>query len=133
MWLLLLIPILILVALVFSVGALVAGLFWVLGVDMAHMGRRYGDSMLARADEGEMAAVKERDSLRIERLNASDADGFWDLVQENRDDLKWCGSSPIYTFLKVMPQVRGTLRRYQQWNIDEESVVSFAAIGFERY
>jgi hypothetical protein len=31
MWLLLLIPILILVALVFSVGALVAGLFWVLG------------------------------------------------------------------------------------------------------
>ncbi len=80
-----------------------------------------------------MAAVKERDRMRIERLNASDADGFWDLVQENRDDLKWCGSSPIYTFLKVMPRTRGTLRRYQQWNIDEESVVSFAAIGFERY
>jgi AmmeMemoRadiSam system protein B len=108
-------------------------LFWVLGVDMAHMGRRYGDSMIARADEGEMATVAERDRMRIERLSASDADGFWGLVQENRDDLKWCGSSPIYTFLKVMPQARGTLRRYQQWNIDEESVVSFAAIGFERY
>jgi len=108
-------------------------LFWVLGVDMAHMGRRYGDSMVARADEGDMAAVAERDRMRIERLSASDADGFWGLVQENRDDLKWCGSSPIYTFLKVMPQARGTLRRYQQWNIDEESVVSFAAIGFERY
>ena len=108
-------------------------LFWVLGVDMAHMGRRYGDSMIARADEGEMAAVAERDRMRIERLSASDADGFWGLVQENRDDLKWCGSSPIYTFLKVMPQAHGTLRRYQQWNIDEESVVSFAAIGFERY
>ncbi len=36
-------------------------LFWVLGVDMAHMGRRYGDQMIARADEGEMAAVAERD------------------------------------------------------------------------
>ena len=108
-------------------------LFWVLGVDMAHMGRRYGDSMIARADEGEMAAVAERDRMRIERLSASDADGFWSLVQENRDDLKWCGSSPIYTFLKVMPQARGTLRRYQQWNIDEQSVVSFAAIGFNRY
>jgi len=108
-------------------------LFWVLGVDMAHMGRRYGDSMLARADEGEMAAVAERDRLRIERMSASDAEGFWELVQENRDDLKWCGSSPFYTFLKVMPQARGTLRRYQQWNIDEESVVSFAAIGFDRY
>jgi AmmeMemoRadiSam system protein B len=108
-------------------------LFWVLGVDMAHMGRRYGDSMIARADEGEMSAVAERDRIRIERLTSADPDGFWGLVRENRDDLKWCGSSPIYTFLKVMPQARGTLRRYQQWNIDEESVVSFAAIGFDRY
>ena len=108
-------------------------LFWVLGVDMAHMGRRYGDAMIARAEEGEMAGVADRDRARIERLNTADADGFWGLVQENRDDLKWCGSSPIYTFLKVVPEARGTLRRYQQWNIDEESVVSFAAIGFERY
>jgi AmmeMemoRadiSam system protein B len=108
-------------------------LFWVLGVDMAHMGRRYGDSMIARADEGEMAAVAERDQKRIERMTASDADGFWGAVQENKDDLKWCGSSPIYTFLKVVPETRGTLRRYQQWNIDEQSVVSFAAIGFGQY
>ena len=108
-------------------------LFWVLGIDMAHMGRRYGDNMEARADEGEMVAVAARDHDRIERLNAADADGFWNLVQENRDDLKWCGSSPIYTFLKVMPQARGTLQRYQQWNIDEQSVVSFAAIGFGTY
>ncbi len=105
-------------------------LFWVLGVDMAHMGRRYGDQMIARAEEGEMTAVAERDKLRIERLTQSDAPGFWNLIQENQDDLKWCGSSPIYTFLKAVPQARGTLRRYQQWNIDEQSVVSFAAIGF---
>jgi AmmeMemoRadiSam system protein B len=105
-------------------------LFWVLGVDMAHMGRRYGDQMIARAEEGEMAAVAERDKLRIERLTQSDAPGFWNLIQENQDDLKWCGSAPMYTFLKAVPQARGTLRRYQQWNIDEQSVVSFAAIGF---
>ena len=29
-------------------------LFWVLGIDMAHMGRRYGDRFTARADEGAM-------------------------------------------------------------------------------
>jgi AmmeMemoRadiSam system protein B len=108
-------------------------LFWVLGVDMAHMGRRYGDSFLATADEGEMLAVAERDRTRIERLNQADADGFWSLVQENRDDLKWCGSAPIYTFLKAVPQARGTLHRYQQWNIDEQSVVSFGALGFHSY
>jgi hypothetical protein len=63
-------------------------------------------------------------------MNASDARGFWNLIKENRDDLKWCGSSPIYTFMKVVPQARGTLHRYQQWNIDEKSVVSFAGISF---
>jgi MEMO1 family protein len=105
-------------------------LFWVLGIDMAHMGRRYGDQLTARADTGEMQAVAERDRIRIERMNEADAQGFWSLVQENHDDLKWCGSSPIYTFLKTVPQARGTLRRYQQWNIDEQSVVSFAAISF---
>jgi AmmeMemoRadiSam system protein B len=105
-------------------------LFWILGVDMAHMGRRYGDQLVARAEEGEMAAVAERDKLRIERLTAADAQGFWELIQQNQDDLKWCGSAPMYTFLKAVPQARGTLRRYQQWNIDEQSVVSFAAIGF---
>ena len=51
-------------------------------------------------------------------------------MQQNQDDLKWCGSSPIYTFLKAVPEARGTLRRYQQWNIDEQSVVSFAASRF---
>jgi AmmeMemoRadiSam system protein B len=105
-------------------------LFWVLGIDMAHMGRRYGDQLTARADAGEMLAVAERDRSRIERLNEADAGGFWSLVQQSQDDLKWCGSSPIYTFLKTVPQARGTLHRYQQWNIDEQSVVSFAAISF---
>src|ERR1700686_209267 len=64
-------------------------LFGVLGVDMAHMGRRYGDNFIAHANDGEMLAVEERGRLRIERLNQADSEGFWDLVQENRDDLTW--------------------------------------------
>src|ERR1700744_387613 len=105
-------------------------LFWVLGVDMAHMGERYGDKFAAQVNQDEMAAVRERDSLRIEQINASDARGFWALVKENGDDLKWCGTSPFYTFMKAMPQARGTTQRYEQWNIDERSVVSFAGISF---
>ncbi len=105
-------------------------LLWVLGIDMAHMGRRYGDGFAAYADRGEMAEVVTRDQQRIERINAGDAAGFWDLVQPKHDDLKWCGSSPLYTFLKAVPQARGQLRRYEQWNIDEQSIVSFAGISF---
>src|SRR5215469_381733 len=105
-------------------------LFWILGVDMAHMGARYQDPYAARAGEGPMAVVDERDRERIARINASDADGFWDLVRQNRDDLKWCGSSPFYTFMKSAPGVRGDLLRYEQWNIDDNSVVSFAGMSF---
>jgi AmmeMemoRadiSam system protein B len=103
---------------------------WVLGIDMAHMGRRYGDEFAALANEREMLAVDARDRQRMERVAAGDAAGFWELVQENHDDLKWCGSSPVYTFLKVVPGARGTVERYEQWNIDPQSVVSFAGMSF---
>jgi AmmeMemoRadiSam system protein B len=107
-------------------------LFWILGVDMAHMGARYQDRFSAIANEREMAAVGSRDQRRIDRISACDADGFWNLVQENHDDLKWCGSSPFYTFLKTAPDARGELLRYEQWNIDERSVVSFAGMAFSK-
>ncbi|HXI56908.1 MAG TPA: AmmeMemoRadiSam system protein B [Polyangia bacterium] len=106
-------------------------LFWVLGIDMAHVGARYGDAFHARAGEGPLLQTEARDRTRIDRINAGDAAGFWDLIGENGgDDLKWCGSSPIYTFLRAVPEAKGQLLRYQQWNIDPASVVSFAALGF---
>lgn len=105
-------------------------LFFVLGVDMAHMGARYQDPFACAANQGRMTEVGARDVQRIECINAADAAGFWDLVQQNRDDLKWCGSSPFYTFLKIAPKARGRLLRYEQWNIDESSVVSFAGMAF---
>jgi AmmeMemoRadiSam system protein B len=107
-------------------------LFWVLGIDMAHIGRRYGDDFGVRAGEGEMIEVTARDRGRIARVTAGDPYGFWNLVQEKRDDLKWCGSSPLYTFLKAVPQARGDLLHYEQWNIDEQSVVSFAGMAFNK-
>lgn len=105
-------------------------LFWVLGVDMAHMGRRYGDRFQALAEQGEMAMVGARDRGRIDCINSGDAQGFWDRVRERQDELKWCGSAPFYTFLRAMPEARGTLARYEQWNIDPQSVVSFAGMRF---
>ena len=107
-------------------------LFWILGVDMAHMGARYQDPFAATAGEGAMTEVDARDRRRIEAINSSDAAAFWDQVQERHDDLKWCGSSPFYTFLKALPKSRGELLRYEQWNIDERSVVSFAGMAFTR-
>jgi AmmeMemoRadiSam system protein B len=107
-------------------------LVFVMGVDMAHIGRRYGDEAPARAGEGLMAEVEARDRERCQRLAEGDADGFWGLVQQNGDDLRWCGAAPLYVFLRAARPAGGELLRYEQWNIDEQSVVSFAGMAFRR-
>jgi hypothetical protein len=107
-------------------------LVFVLGVDMAHVGRRYGDAEPARAGEGPLRAVEARDRERCARLEAADAAGFWALVREDGDPLRWCGASPFYTFLRAAGPVSGRLLHYEQWNIDDESVVSFAGLSFRR-
>jgi AmmeMemoRadiSam system protein B len=107
-------------------------IFWILGVDMAHMGRRYGDPLRAKAGIGEMLAIEHRDRQRIDQINAGDLKAYWSLVQDGNDDLKWCGSAPFYTFLKVIPGVKGELLKYSQWQIDPDSVVTFGAMRFIR-
>jgi len=106
-------------------------LFWILGVDMAHMGRRYGDQLPATARNGQMLAVEQRDKQRLAHIIQGDVSEYWALVQHGHDDLKWCGSSAFYTFLKVMPSLRGELLHYHHWQIDPHSVVSFGALSFE--
>jgi len=105
-------------------------LFWVMGVDLAHVGVRYGDDLVARADQDEMMEVKEEDHERLNRVCAGDNGEFFELVKPEQDRLKWCGFSPLYTFLSSMQNIRGDVLRYDQWNIDEQSVVSFAAVEF---
>jgi AmmeMemoRadiSam system protein B len=105
-------------------------LLWVLAVDMAHVGRRYGDDLDARVGSPALAEVERRDRRRIEALARGDAEDFWELVREGEDDLRWCGASPLYAFLKATAPPRGALLRYEQWNIDPASVVSFAALAF---
>jgi len=106
---------------------------WILGIDLAHIGRRYGDRDPVQADRGAMRDVAIRDRERLERVEEADAAGFWELVRENGDELRWCGASPLYTFLRAAPPgVRGTVELYEQWNIDEASVVSFAAVTFSK-
>jgi hypothetical protein len=105
-------------------------LCWILGIDLAHIGRRYGDELSAVADRDEMLEVKEEDLARLNHVCAGAGEEFCEMVKPEQDRLKWCGLSPLYTFMRAVPEARGQLLRYEQWNIDEESVVSFAALEF---
>ena len=106
-------------------------LLWVAGVDMAHVGRRYGDAFDARAGEGSLAEIAAEDRARCARLSAGDAPGFWTAVQRDRDPLRWCGASPLYTLLQAAQPSGGALLHYEQWNIDPRSVVSCGAMAFQ--
>jgi hypothetical protein len=64
-------------------------------------------------------------------MEAGDAEGFFDLVRPRRDELRWCGYAPIYTFLRSVPAISGRTLLYEQWNIDSQSVVSFAGVEFQ--
>jgi hypothetical protein len=79
-----------------------------------------------------MRDVAAQDGARCVRIAAGDPEAFWDLVEANGkgDPLHWCGSSAAYAFLKAARPGRGTLRHYEQWNIDAGSVVSFAGMAF---
>jgi MEMO1 family protein len=105
-------------------------LFWVLGIDLAHVGRRYGDGFAAVADQGTMAGVAEQDRQRLKSLCDGDLGKFFELVRMNEDELKWCGYSALYTFARTIPTARGRVLQYEQWNIDAQSVVSFASLEF---
>jgi AmmeMemoRadiSam system protein B len=111
-------------------------LFWILGIDLAHIGKRYGDPFPATAHEGPMAGVETEDWKRLDRVCEADLAGLIELVQPEMDHLKWCGFSPLYTFLASLGRVqdiRGRVLKYQQWSIDPESVVSFAGMEFTRH
>ncbi|WP_031498814.1 AmmeMemoRadiSam system protein B [Bryobacter aggregatus] len=102
---------------------------WVLSIDMAHMGPRYGDER--SYDEGD-AGIERNDQRRIETLTQGDIDAFWTDVRKDDDPWKWCGSAPLYTFYRALPGVRAELLRYSHWDIDEASVVSFAGMRFHQ-
>ena len=105
-------------------------LFWVLGIDLAHLGHRYGDPFPVVAERGEMLRVAEQDRARLGLVAAGDAGAFWDSVRRDSDPLRWCGASVLYTFMRALPGARAEVLRYEQWNIDDRSVVSFGALAF---
>jgi AmmeMemoRadiSam system protein B len=97
------------------------------GVDLAHVGPRFGDA--DANTETSLAAVAAADDSMLESVMAGDPTGFFASVAHDGDARRICGLSPIYTFLRVLPGVRGRLIRYRQWP-DPAGAVTFCAAAF---
>jgi hypothetical protein len=97
------------------------------GVDLAHVGPRFGDA--ESNTPAFLDRVAREDRKMLEAVTASDPAAFFASVAADGDSRRICGFSPIYAFLRALPGSRGELLRYTQWP-DPQGAVSFCAAAF---
>jgi MEMO1 family protein len=98
------------------------------GVDLSHVGPKFGDQLPAQALQLESEA---HDRALLACLAAGDAEGFWKESIRVRDRYHVCGFGALATLLEVLPPGRGELLHYEMWHeAPTRSAVSFAALCF---
>lgn len=98
------------------------------GVDLAHVGPRFGDP--EPNTPAFLADVEREDRTMLDSVVARDAAAFYESVARDGDARRICGLSPIYAVLRALPGARGRLLQYTQWP-DPEGAVTFCAAAFE--
>jgi AmmeMemoRadiSam system protein B len=100
----------------------------VAGVDLSHVGPKFGDPVPASSLESHFRAA---DEALLATLEQGDADLFYKTVAGNSNRYKVCGFSALWTLLAVLPGLRGRLFDYRVWHEEAtHSAVSFAALAF---
>jgi len=100
----------------------------VAGVDLSHVGPKFGDLHTGRELE---PAFRAYDREVLDALAAGDASAFFLAGARTRNRHRICGFSALWTLLAVLPGVRGTVLDYDAWHEEPtRSAVSFAAVAF---
>ncbi len=103
--------------------------FIIAGVDMAHVGPKFGDR--EPVNDLTLSRIKERDIKSLEYSEKLDAEGFYRSIEQEKDWRKICGLSSIYATLSTIQAEKGKLLDYDQaLEPDTGSVVSFASMAF---
>ncbi|MHC4777582.1 MAG: AmmeMemoRadiSam system protein B [Planctomycetota bacterium] len=101
----------------------------VAGVDLAHVGLKFGDDFPPDARTLEDLKAADHKSLRF--ACDLDGDGFWTDVMADGNARKVCGVSPMYVASKVLRETRGEVVSYgTDYRPDEGYVVTFGGVVF---
>jgi len=102
----------------------------VAGVDLAHVGREFGDS--EPITEAFLEWVEKEDRKLIARLSALDAPGFFNEIVKDQDKRRICGFSPLYSLIHLLDGASGTHLKYSQaFTPETGSAVTFTSMVFE--
>ncbi|MGH7930023.1 MAG: AmmeMemoRadiSam system protein B [Candidatus Binatia bacterium] len=103
---------------------------FVTGVDLAHVGREFGDR--EPITEGFLKWVETEDQKLIERLAALDAPGFFHEIAKDQDKRKVCGFAPLYALIHLLDGAKANQLKYSQaYTAETGSAVTFTSMIFE--
>jgi AmmeMemoRadiSam system protein B len=103
---------------------------FVAGVDLAHVGRQFGDREPITDDF--LKWVESEDQELVNRLVALDAPGFFNAVAKDQDKRRICGFSPLYSLIHLLDGARGKHLKYSQaFTPETGSAVTFSSLIFK--
>jgi AmmeMemoRadiSam system protein B len=103
---------------------------FVAGVDLAHVGKQFGDREPVTDDF--LKWVEAEDHKLVDRLSALDAPGFFNEIAKDQDKRKICGFSPLYSLIHLLNGARGNHLNYgQAFTPETGSAVTFTSMIFE--
>jgi MEMO1 family protein len=103
------------------------------GGDLAHVGRKFGDPFDA---EAVLPRVEREDAELLEIVRRRDAAGLLGHIARDRDARNVCGFPPMLAFLDTLEasggtKIQGEVLHYEQWNEREtRSAVTYAGLAF---
>lgn len=105
-----------------------AGKLVVAGVDLSHVGPKFGDDTPAKRLEEEFKA---EDRRLLDAMERGDGEAFYRSVLSTGNRFKVCGFSALWTLLTLLPGTAGEVLDYRIWHEEgTSSAVSFASVLF---
>src|SRR5678816_232147 len=101
---------------------------FVAGVDLSHVGARFGDAL--DMDEKTLKDIETKDRAAIDAALTGDAAAWFDAVAAHGDSTRICGFAPMYMMLRAARPGPGRLLAYEQSLEENASVVTYASLAW---
>jgi|SRR6267378_2496290 len=95
------------------------------GVDLSHVGPRFGDPP---TDERVRGEVEQHDRAALDAARRGDADAWFEAIAAHEDSTRICGFAPTYALLRCAEPGAGRLLAYEQSVEEDASLVSIASM-----
>jgi AmmeMemoRadiSam system protein B len=103
---------------------------FIAGVDLAHVGKQFGDLEPITPDF--LKWVETEDRLLIDKLATLDAPGFFGEIAKDQDKRRICGFAPLYSLIQLLDGSHGRKLKYDQaFTPETGSAVTFTSMVFD--